>query len=181
MNAPAYAGDISRIASLEAAERRRRRDAGRRPHAGRMELRRRTRPEQCRQAPTAASLGVLPLDGTERAVRRAVGEGRSRSRGAAAVHLPVGRKVTRGGDLHDGARLHTVYNVASGFEGDLDQGRHRGTVSGWKVEGLPGSRAVSGFARAPGRGRRSRLADPQGRSTSGRCSRGCRAPLAAPA
>lgn len=29
------------------------------------------------------------------------------------------------------------YNVASGFEGDQDQARHRGTVSGWKVEGLP--------------------------------------------
>ena len=29
------------------------------------------------------------------------------------------------------------YNVASGFEGDADKTRHRGTVSGWKVEGLP--------------------------------------------
>jgi rhodanese-related sulfurtransferase len=29
------------------------------------------------------------------------------------------------------------YNVATGFEGDPDQARHRGTVSGWKVEGLP--------------------------------------------
>jgi rhodanese-related sulfurtransferase len=29
------------------------------------------------------------------------------------------------------------YNVASGFEGDQDRTRHRGTVSGWKVEGLP--------------------------------------------
>jgi rhodanese-related sulfurtransferase len=29
------------------------------------------------------------------------------------------------------------YNVASGFEGDADRTRHRGTVSGWKVEGLP--------------------------------------------
>ena len=29
------------------------------------------------------------------------------------------------------------YNVASGFEGDQDRARHRGIVSGWKVEGLP--------------------------------------------
>jgi rhodanese-related sulfurtransferase len=29
------------------------------------------------------------------------------------------------------------YNVGSGFEGDADRSRHRGTVSGWKVEGLP--------------------------------------------
>lgn len=31
----------------------------------------------------------------------------------------------------------TCYNVAHGFEGDPDDQRHRGTVSGWKVEGLP--------------------------------------------
>lgn len=29
------------------------------------------------------------------------------------------------------------YNIASGFEGDPDPQRHRGTVSGWKVQGLP--------------------------------------------
>ena len=29
------------------------------------------------------------------------------------------------------------YNIASGFEGDSDPTRHRGTVSGWKVDGLP--------------------------------------------
>ncbi|MBK8174476.1 MAG: rhodanese-like domain-containing protein [Rhodospirillales bacterium] len=29
------------------------------------------------------------------------------------------------------------YNITSGFEGDPDQARHRGTVNGWKVEGLP--------------------------------------------
>lgn len=31
----------------------------------------------------------------------------------------------------------TCYNVATGFEGDPDHHRHRGTVSGWKVDGLP--------------------------------------------
>lgn len=29
------------------------------------------------------------------------------------------------------------YNIASGFEGDPDPTRHRGTVNGWKVDGLP--------------------------------------------
>jgi rhodanese-related sulfurtransferase len=29
------------------------------------------------------------------------------------------------------------YNVGPGFEGDPDPSRHRGTVSGWKVDGLP--------------------------------------------
>lgn len=29
------------------------------------------------------------------------------------------------------------YNIAHGFEGDPDGERHRGTVSGWKVDGLP--------------------------------------------
>ena len=29
------------------------------------------------------------------------------------------------------------YNVAEGFEGDLDENQHRNSVSGWKVAGLP--------------------------------------------
>lgn len=29
------------------------------------------------------------------------------------------------------------YNVSTGFEGDPDGARHRGTVSGWKFDGLP--------------------------------------------
>ena len=29
------------------------------------------------------------------------------------------------------------YNVAEGFEGDLNHDGHRGTVNGWKVRGLP--------------------------------------------
>lgn len=29
------------------------------------------------------------------------------------------------------------FNIAYGFEGDPDASRHRGTVNGWKVEGLP--------------------------------------------
>jgi len=29
------------------------------------------------------------------------------------------------------------YNIAEGFEGDLDEHKHRNSVSGWKVAGLP--------------------------------------------
>jgi Rhodanese-related sulfurtransferase len=29
------------------------------------------------------------------------------------------------------------YNIETGFEGDPDTSRHRGRVSGWKVDGLP--------------------------------------------
>jgi rhodanese-related sulfurtransferase len=32
---------------------------------------------------------------------------------------------------------HACHNVAGGFEGPLDDERHRGTVGGWKVAGLP--------------------------------------------
>jgi rhodanese-related sulfurtransferase len=35
------------------------------------------------------------------------------------------------------AGFKACYNVASGFEGDKDAAGHRGTVSGWKVDGLP--------------------------------------------
>lgn len=30
-----------------------------------------------------------------------------------------------------------AYNVLGGFEGDMDEAGHRGTVGGWKVAGLP--------------------------------------------
>jgi rhodanese-related sulfurtransferase len=30
-----------------------------------------------------------------------------------------------------------AFNIAGGFEGDLDNGRHRGAVNGWKATGLP--------------------------------------------
>jgi rhodanese-related sulfurtransferase len=30
-----------------------------------------------------------------------------------------------------------AYNVAGGFEGDLDPERHRGSTNGWKAAGLP--------------------------------------------
>lgn len=30
-----------------------------------------------------------------------------------------------------------AYNIAGGFEGPVDPDRHRGTLAGWKFEGLP--------------------------------------------
>lgn len=30
-----------------------------------------------------------------------------------------------------------AFNIAGGFEGDLDEARHRGTSNGWKAAGLP--------------------------------------------
>jgi rhodanese-related sulfurtransferase len=36
-----------------------------------------------------------------------------------------------------GQGFSRCYNVSTGFEGDCDGTRHRGTVSGWKVDGLP--------------------------------------------
>lgn len=35
------------------------------------------------------------------------------------------------------AGFRECYNVAGGFEGDPDAEGHRGTVNGWKVDGLP--------------------------------------------
>jgi rhodanese-related sulfurtransferase len=35
------------------------------------------------------------------------------------------------------AGFFRAYNLAGGFEGDLDAARHRGTNNGWKASGLP--------------------------------------------
>ncbi len=35
------------------------------------------------------------------------------------------------------AGFTAAYNIANGFEGRLDAERHRGTLGGWKQEGLP--------------------------------------------
>ena len=35
------------------------------------------------------------------------------------------------------ARGRTAYNIAGGFEGNVDADGHRGTVEGWKADGLP--------------------------------------------
>ena len=50
---------------------------------------------------------------------------RSGARSAAAAHL----MTAQGFD--------NCYNVAGGFEGDLDAAGHRGARGGWKADGLP--------------------------------------------
>jgi len=35
------------------------------------------------------------------------------------------------------AGFREVYNVMEGFEGNLDESRHRGTTGGWRFHGLP--------------------------------------------
>ena len=35
------------------------------------------------------------------------------------------------------ARYRACHNVAGGFEGPLDEDRHRGSIGGWKAAGLP--------------------------------------------
>jgi len=50
---------------------------------------------------------------------------RSGVRSRSAAHAITARGYTR------------CYNVSEGFEGDKDDAKHRGTVNGWKVRGLP--------------------------------------------
>lgn len=46
------------------------------------------------------------------------------------------RSVEAGLDLEKRG-FTNVANVLEGFEGDLDQDHHRGTLGGWRKEGLP--------------------------------------------
>lgn len=46
------------------------------------------------------------------------------------------RSVDAGLALID-AGFSEIYNVLDGFEGDLDESRHRNTTAGWRFEGLP--------------------------------------------
>ena len=46
------------------------------------------------------------------------------------------RSVAAGIELEK-AGFKEVYNVLDGFEGPLDDDHHRGTVNGWRKEGLP--------------------------------------------
>jgi rhodanese-related sulfurtransferase len=46
------------------------------------------------------------------------------------------RSVAAGLELEN-AGFGEVYNVLEGFEGSLDEAHHRGSVNGWRKEGLP--------------------------------------------
>jgi rhodanese-related sulfurtransferase len=45
------------------------------------------------------------------------------------------RSLAAAGLLADAG--YTTYNVANGFEGQIDAAGHRGTLNGWKAEDLP--------------------------------------------
>ncbi|HEV2220067.1 MAG TPA: rhodanese-like domain-containing protein [Casimicrobiaceae bacterium] len=61
----------------------------------------------------------------------------------ASMNRPVvlicrsGQRSTAAGEELERAGFTEVYNVVDGFEGPLDEGHHRGTVGGWRKEGLP--------------------------------------------
>jgi rhodanese-related sulfurtransferase len=46
------------------------------------------------------------------------------------------RSIDAGSALVE-AGFSAVYNIDEGFEGDLDENRHRGTLGGWRHHGLP--------------------------------------------
>ncbi|MGC1816499.1 MAG: rhodanese-like domain-containing protein [Casimicrobiaceae bacterium] len=48
-----------------------------------------------------------------------------------------GQRSTAAGEELEKAGFGEVYNVLDGFEGPLDDDHHRGTVGGWRKEGLP--------------------------------------------
>jgi rhodanese-related sulfurtransferase len=64
-------------------------------------------------------------------------------RKASSVNRPVvlicrsGNRSKIAGEFLEKNGLPEVYNVLHGFEGDLDAQRRRGTVNGWRFEGLP--------------------------------------------
>lgn len=67
----------------------------------------------------------------------------SKVRKAASVNRPVvlicrsGRRSADAGLALEAAGIKEVYNVAHGFEGDLDNSYHRNSHNGWRFDGLP--------------------------------------------
>jgi rhodanese-related sulfurtransferase len=61
----------------------------------------------------------------------------------ASMNRPVvlicrsGQRSVAAGVALENAGFSDVYNVLEGFEGPLDDEHHRGTVGGWRKEGLP--------------------------------------------
>ena len=48
-----------------------------------------------------------------------------------------GKRSLEAGNLLIEQGFTEIYNVEDGFEGELDKEHHRGTVGGWRYEGLP--------------------------------------------
>jgi rhodanese-related sulfurtransferase len=61
----------------------------------------------------------------------------------ASMNRPVvvicrsGQRSLSAGQALEQAGFAEVYNVLDGFEGPLDDTHHRGTLAGWRKEGLP--------------------------------------------
>jgi rhodanese-related sulfurtransferase len=47
------------------------------------------------------------------------------------------KRMLAAGEVLEQAGFTDVINVLEGFEGDLDDNMHRGTVNGWRQRGLP--------------------------------------------
>jgi rhodanese-related sulfurtransferase len=50
-----------------------------------------------------------------------------------------GSRSLRAAEAMTAVGYHSCRNVADGFEGPLDNDRHRGRIGGWKAAGLPWS------------------------------------------
>jgi rhodanese-related sulfurtransferase len=48
-----------------------------------------------------------------------------------------GKRSLEAGKLLMENEFMDVYNIAEGFEGELDEGHHRSTIGGWRFHGLP--------------------------------------------
>lgn len=48
-----------------------------------------------------------------------------------------GKRSLEAGELLLKEGFHQVYNIADGFEGELDDTHHRSTLAGWRFDGLP--------------------------------------------
>lgn len=48
-----------------------------------------------------------------------------------------GNRSLEAGDVLVKAGLKNVYSISDGFEGPRDDNHHRGTIAGWRFEGLP--------------------------------------------
>lgn len=61
----------------------------------------------------------------------------------ASMNRPVvlicrsGQRSIAAGVALESAGFQEVYNILGGFEGPLDDDHHRGTLGGWRKEGLP--------------------------------------------
>jgi rhodanese-related sulfurtransferase len=64
-------------------------------------------------------------------------------RKASSVNRPVvlicrsGRRSADAGLALEDAGMKDIYNVAHGFEGDLNDTHHRNSHNGWRFDGLP--------------------------------------------